>query len=167
MVERSTELDVYSGKQLLLSGEIQPKQNHAFFCNFRFWQKSVLVIFIAPGYLGCFNDCVGPRCSRALPVGPLASNNGQCSEWCFKQCLDRQPVNYKYAGLEYEFECFCGNNDNYDMFGERPESECADPCRGNSNQKCGDGNRLSVYRSKILFLSIYPCYMRRNKMEQS
>ncbi|XP_022089706.1 cell wall integrity and stress response component 3-like isoform X2 [Acanthaster planci] len=99
----------------------------------------------APGYLGCFGDCVGVFCSRALPIGPKDSDL-QSSEWCFRHCLDVEPVIYKYAGLEYEYECFCGNNEDYDKFGKKPESDCQDRCKGNTDQICGDSDRISIYR---------------------
>ncbi|XP_038056081.1 fibroblast growth factor receptor 2-like [Patiria miniata] len=92
-----------------------------------------------PGYLGCFGDSN----DRALPA-IRESSNAQSVERCFRHCLE--PTQYKYAGLVYSYECYCGNNDDYDKHGEKPESDCQDRCAGNSDQICGDGWRLSIYR---------------------
>ena len=40
-------------------------------------------------------------------------------------------------------QCFCGNS--YGKHGSRPESECNDPCPGDSLEKCGGHWRLSIY----------------------
>ncbi|XP_038056082.1 tyrosine kinase receptor Cad96Ca-like [Patiria miniata] len=99
----------------------------------------------APGYLGCYNDCDTIFCRRALPIGPEVSGD-QSVEWCFKYCLDTRTSSYNYAGLVYANECFCGNNEDYDRFGKKADSECQDRCTGNSNQFCGDSDRISIYR---------------------
>ncbi|XP_038064852.1 muscle, skeletal receptor tyrosine protein kinase-like [Patiria miniata] len=93
----------------------------------------------APGYLGCFGDAK----DRSLTVGPAIEYNEQSVEWCFRNCLER--TEYKYAGLEFEHECWCGNED-YDKHGKAPDSDCQDLCTGNSDQICGGDWLLSVYR---------------------
>ncbi|XP_038064858.1 uncharacterized protein LOC119735224 [Patiria miniata] len=92
----------------------------------------------APGYLGCFGDAE----YRSLSVGPAASEYEQSVEWCFRNCLE--PTEYKYAGMEYKYECWCGN-DNYDKHGKEPDSDCKYVCPGNNNQICGGSWRISVY----------------------
>ncbi|XP_038066018.1 proto-oncogene tyrosine-protein kinase receptor Ret-like [Patiria miniata] len=92
----------------------------------------------APGYLGCFGDAE----YRSLSVGPAATEYEQSVEWCFRNCLE--PTEYKYAGMEYKYECWCGN-DNYDKHGKEPDSDCKYFCPGNSNQICGGKWRISVY----------------------
>ncbi|XP_038072986.1 uncharacterized protein LOC119741307 [Patiria miniata] len=102
------------------------------------WSDSVPTCEV-PGYLGCFGDAS----DRALPFGPAIEYNQQSVERCFRNCLE--PTEYKYAGLQDAQECWCGNND-YDKHGEEPDSDCQDVCTGNSDQICGGGWRLSVYR---------------------
>ncbi|XP_038056092.1 cell wall integrity and stress response component 2-like [Patiria miniata] len=101
----------------------------------------------APGNLGCYEDCHGFwGCNnRALPIGPVDSDH-QSVEWCFKHCLDELTPSNKYAGLEYEHQCFCGNNENYGRFGKKADSECQATCTGNSDQICGGDSRISIYR---------------------
>ncbi|XP_038056080.1 fibroblast growth factor receptor 1-like [Patiria miniata] len=101
----------------------------------------------APGYLGCYVDCEDVTCvsdTRVLPIGPIHSIN-QSVEWCFRRCLDVEYISYRYAGLEYAHECFCGSNEDYERDGERADYECQYRCRGNRNQLCGDSNRISIY----------------------
>ncbi|XP_038054951.1 uncharacterized protein LOC119727159 isoform X2 [Patiria miniata] len=109
------------------------------------WKMTFQLTFVTskqqnlPGYLGCFGDST----DRALPAISESSNE-QFVERCFRHCLE--PTQFKYAGLEYSYECYCGNNEDYDKHGEKPESDCQDSCAGNSNQICGDSWSLSVYR---------------------
>ncbi|XP_038057225.1 cell wall integrity and stress response component 3-like [Patiria miniata] len=102
----------------------------------------------APGYLGCYEDCEGSKCQsheRVLSIGPI-DHDPQSVEWCFRRCLEIEFISYKYAGLEYSYECFCGNNEDYDRHGEKDDSECQDRCTGNSDQFCGASKRISIYR---------------------
>ena len=61
--------------------------------------------------------------------------------FCKKACSKE---GYKYAGVEYSKQCFCGN--------ELPstvapnQSECNMDCSGDTSQKCGGGNRINVYK---------------------
>ncbi|KAL0929910.1 WSC domain-containing protein-like protein 5 [Colletotrichum truncatum] len=55
---------------------------------------------------------------------------------------------YKYFGLEYGRECFCGNTINSDSV-ETPIGDCSFPCPGNPSQKCGAGNRLNMYSCSV------------------
>jgi hypothetical protein len=52
-----------------------------------------------------------------------------------------QTKGYKYSGTEYANECWCGNSA---PSSPAPESQCNMACKGDSTQKCGAGNRLSV-----------------------
>jgi hypothetical protein len=51
---------------------------------------------------------------------------------------------FKYAGVEYGVECFCGNK-----LGKSgapaPEEECSMPCAGNEYELCGGPNRMNVF----------------------
>lgn len=50
---------------------------------------------------------------------------------------------YKYAGIEYYGECFCGQTING---AELPNSDCTYACSGNQSEICGGYQKLSVYR---------------------
>ena len=62
---------------------------------------------------------------------------------------------YQYAGLEYLYECFCGDYD-YDIYGEVADYQCNETCPGNPNQTCGGPWRLSVYHTgeKVVVLQL-------------
>ena len=102
---------------------------------------SIFILCKALGYVGCFIDDE----YRVLEPDMTISDN-QSVELCVKYCFDG---NFKYAGLEHEDECFCGNNDTYDRLGQAPDSECHMKCSGNSNQFCGGDWRISIYKGKI------------------
>lgn len=57
---------------------------------------------------------------------------------------------YKYAGVEYGRECWCGNVLSVAGTGLTPganvsNSECALKCPGNSSEFCGERARMSLY----------------------
>lgn len=70
------------------------------------------------------------------------------------KCLSRCSA-YKYAGVEYGRECWCGNTVNFNgtvkegsggTVGKNvSNSECSFKCPGNSSEFCGAGSRLSLY----------------------
>ena len=66
-------------------------------------------------------------------------------EMCTKQCYIK---NYKYAGLQYGYQCFC-SNDEVRRYSIKPETDCKAICYGDSNEICGsDSNyyqRNSIY----------------------
>lgn len=54
---------------------------------------------------------------------------------------------YKYWGVEYGRECFCGNviEPAAVTAGVRPDGECDMVCAGDSTVLCGAGNRVMIY----------------------
>ena len=83
----------------------------------------------------CFEDPIG---SRVLPHGPLQSSDMTIVK-CKKYCAEK---NYKYAGVEWARECFCGN----DIPNIRaPDTDCFMPCTGDKSEKCGAGHKINVY----------------------
>lgn len=48
-------------------------------------------------------------------------------------------------GTEYGRECWCGSTLQASS-AVAAESDCSFPCSGDVGQKCGAGNRLSVYQ---------------------
>merc|ERR1712038_660916 len=72
--------------------------------------------------------------------------DGQVSsiEWCRNTCNN---LGYLYAGVQYERECWCGND--YGKYGEASINECNRNCRDQSNgqNKCGGSWRQNIYLS--------------------
>ncbi|KAI8501193.1 hypothetical protein Bbelb_212880 [Branchiostoma belcheri] len=94
-----------------------------------------------PEYHGCFED----DNDRAL--GPhFWTSNSLTIQACLRRCRDRD---YKYAGVEYAYQCFCGNNEDFDRHGEKPLSDCDHPCHGDNGQYCGGGWAIEVYESSM------------------
>ncbi|KAK6585442.1 hypothetical protein PZA11_002169 [Diplocarpon coronariae] len=104
-------------------------------------------------YAGCFVDSGRPR--TLLYTGPRLYTS-QTVQQCVAFCKGKQ---YQYAGLEYGeevrlrlptelfvpnvFKCFCGasvNNIQVD------ESDCNQPCTGDSSEICGAFDRISIYQ---------------------
>ena len=61
--------------------------------------------------------------------------------FCKKACLVQ---GYKYAGVEFAKECFCGNKLPSTIAPK--QSDCNMDCTGDKSQKCGGGNRMNVYK---------------------
>ena len=61
-----------------------------------------------------------------------------CKNACFKE-------GYKYSGVEYANECFCGNKMPKTIAPK--QSDCNMDCSGDKSQKCGGPNRMNVYLS--------------------
>ncbi|KAH8884169.1 WSC-domain-containing protein [Thozetella sp. PMI_491] len=101
--------------------------------------------------LGCWTD--GGNYGKALNIG-MSSPSGDAvtTESCLQACKNG---GYPFAGTEYGGECYCGvvigNNTK-----SAPATDCDKPCRGNTSQICGGGNRMNLYVAEDLE-SIEPC----------
>merc|ERR1712127_20546 len=78
---------------------------------------------------------------------PSGRNEGSI-EWCVNFCTELGMVGYKYAGLQNQIECWCG--DEFGRFGYR-EGECNDPCQDQINtwDTCGDACRMNIYTTGL------------------
>jgi WSC domain. len=95
---------------------------------------------------GCWTEAIGVRTLNGASVVSSLMTIYSCGNFCLNN-------GFLYFGLEYGSECWCGNMINdQSVIGEEEgamsvlESECNMPCAGNSEEDCGAGNRLSVYR---------------------
>lgn len=88
-------------------------------------------------YLGCYTEGTSVR---ALGAASTANYTTMAIETCAAFCTPT----YSLFGVEYGGECWCA-----DVFGtgavSAPETDCSFSCAGNATEKCGAGNRLSVY----------------------
>lgn len=93
---------------------------------------------IAPfKYQGCYLD--NTPAGRTLAMSRNVYTNNTV-EYCLKTCAQ---AGYTIAGVEYGTECYCDNFIHTRT--TAPESDCNMPCAGNAGEKCGAGNRLSLY----------------------
>ncbi|KAF2730129.1 WSC-domain-containing protein [Polyplosphaeria fusca] len=88
-------------------------------------------------YSGCYLDSTS---SRSLPfVAEMEFTNATVQQ-CIAYCKGN---NYRYAGLEYYGQCYCGASVSS---GKALEADCNLPCNGDNSQACGGHDRLSVYQ---------------------
>lgn len=97
-------------------------------------------------YQGCWIDNAN---GRILSVQQPDSNSLTIQS-CISKCSS---FGYTVAGMQYSSQCFC---DNFLRNGatNTSDSDCSMACAGNSGQKCGAGNRDSVYSNTTL--TVYP-----------
>ena len=94
-------------------------------------------------YKGCYIDNAK---GRVLPM-QLPANSSLTVESCVGSCYAQ---GYSVAGMEYSTECYCGNAIYSGGTLASSDSDCNMACGGNANEKCGAGNRLSVYSNGTL-----------------
>ncbi|KAK0655609.1 WSC domain-containing protein [Cercophora newfieldiana] len=85
-------------------------------------------------YLGCHSGKVNG--GRALDLDSTGGDDitvESCAAFC---------GGYKYFGLEYGRECWCGNEQ---LAAAVDEDECSFPCSGDADQSCGAGAIQSLY----------------------
>ncbi|CAH1244651.1 PCSK9 [Branchiostoma lanceolatum] len=92
-------------------------------------------------YIGCYRDG-GSLDIRDLTGDVMKDEENLTPTSCLSHCTS---AGYRYAGLQYGKECFCG--DNFGGFGAAPESECNKPCSGDAAKTCGGDWRNSIYRT--------------------
>ena len=84
-------------------------------------------------------NCIQEVSGRALVEKSTASDDmtiGKCLAFC---------GNYKYAGLEYGRECYCGNTLQNGASLTSTSGQCVTPCAGMSTNTCGGPNALQMY----------------------
>jgi hypothetical protein len=92
-------------------------------------------------YVGCANDAMGGRLLSAAS----SAGDDMTVDKCIAACKEG---GYKYAGLEWARECFCGD----DVPADRMPSAanwggCDTPCAGDAAQVCGGTGKLALYEA--------------------
>lgn len=86
----------------------------------------------------------------------MANEQGDNDQLTIESCIAScSNLGYSVAGVEYSKQCFC---DNFlrNAATKASEADCNMPCGGNPNQKCGAGDRLSIYSNSTADLTVYP-----------
>ncbi|UPX16920.1 uncharacterized protein EKO05_0007301 [Ascochyta rabiei] len=92
-------------------------------------------------YKGCYVDGPGYRVMQnQQPDDPLMTI-ASCSNICAK-------LGYDVAGLEYHTQCFCDTQLRMNASLASDDAQCNTDCGGDATQKCGGGDRLSVWSSQ-------------------
>lgn len=92
-------------------------------------------------YVGCITDGVADRTFKWMSENVENATIDDCIAGCSR-------YGYEAGGVEYGYQCFCGDIANVvDKGGlEAPEAECNVACSGDPIHLCGGGNRISYYR---------------------
>ena len=88
--------------------------------------------------VGCFADTATRDLSGPEESSPTQTP-AECKQWYGGQ-------GFKYAGVQYGDQCFCGNS--ISRYGT--SSACTMPCSGDSTQTCGGVWANSVYQTGYL-----------------
>lgn len=89
-------------------------------------------------YQGCFVDNVNGR----ILANTQPASQTNTHESCIAACIR---AGFKGAGMEYGTECYCGNSIVNGGKLAAADTECSMNCAGNAQQKCGAGNRMSIF----------------------
>lgn len=102
----------------------------------KFNTKKYLLFFTDLHYIGCFKDS-DPRDLPQRVHGPDLD-----ARTCVHKCKE---LEFKYAGLQFSYLCFCGNN--YGRYGELPQDKCSSKCTSKRDSFCGGHWSNSVYKT--------------------
>ncbi|OBT50969.1 hypothetical protein VE04_08835 [Pseudogymnoascus sp. 24MN13] len=94
-------------------------------------------------YKGCYVDSVAAR----VLSGSAYNSDTQTEEACASYCDTK---GFKYAGVEYGVECYCGNALTSAL---GAETDCAMTCGGDANELCGGPNRMNVFENTAISAS--------------
>ena len=94
-------------------------------------------LFSDPRGICAFDD----KNSRLLQ-GHFEVDDEMTIQMCLKICRDK---GYEYAGLEWQYECYCGDKPDQDFEWAWPE-KCNDRCSGDLNQNCGGSDAISIWK---------------------
>ncbi|KAK4172123.1 WSC domain-containing protein [Triangularia setosa] len=93
-------------------------------------------------YQGCYTDNVPQR----VLGGKIVVDGSMTLEKCASSCKEG---GYALFGVQYSSECFCGTSLDAASV-QVPDTECGMACSGNQLQKCGNGNRLSLFADSTI-----------------
>ncbi|KAJ7291038.1 glyoxal oxidase N-terminus-domain-containing protein [Mycena rebaudengoi] len=101
-------------------------------------------VVLPPGWAarGCVRE---PTTNNRTLTGYSFTSASLTVTSCVSECNSR---GFKYAGAEFQTECYCGNTFEGAAAGGgtlAPDSECNLGCGGDATQICGAGFRLSTY----------------------
>ncbi|OCL01795.1 WSC-domain-containing protein [Glonium stellatum] len=100
-------------------------------------------------YSGCYVDNAN---GRILAIQQPDSNIVTI-ESCISTCSS---LGYSIVGLEYSTQCFCGNEIIASGVVASADSQCAMQCSGNSAERCGGPDRMSIYTIGIIQVAPAP-----------
>jgi len=98
-------------------------------------------------YMGCFRDKGDPFGLKGRDLFFFAFGSyAMTPNLCIRECAKR---GFRYAGVQYGTQCFCGNS--YGSYGRA--TNCDMECSGDKSQMCGGSWANSVYKADGLNVS--------------
>jgi len=89
------------------------------------------------------SSCYEDGSDRLLKGFRKDDKQSMTPEVCKKICFEDN--NFQYAGVQYRYECFCGNT-SPPASKLLAKSECNLPCSGDSSKICGGVSKMNVYK---------------------
>ena len=110
----------------------------------KFIMKSCMINYLA--YIeDLYGVCAFDDPNNRTLTGHYEANEEMTIEMCLSICRNGETW-YPYAGLEWQCECFCGNEPDFGFVWSWPD-KCDDRCAGDSFQNCGGTNAISIWRT--------------------
>ena len=107
-------------------------------------QNTIAIYGYDLNYIGCFKDKGDPFGTQNRDLdGLMVDKIDMTVEDCINLCSSK---GFKYAGVEYGTQCFCGNS--YGKYATA--NNCNMKCSGNLNEICGGFWANSVYKTSDL-----------------
>lgn len=100
----------------------------------------------APTVIGGYasSGCIQEVAGRAL-TGLRVDYTDMTIDKCTAACKD---AGFKFAGVEYGQECYCGNTLDNGASLSLTSGQCYMDCPGNAGQKCGGPNAIQLYTAQ-------------------
>ncbi|KAJ7697830.1 glycosyl hydrolase family 71-domain-containing protein [Mycena rosella] len=91
--------------------------------------------------LGCYQDYSPRTLNNGINFASTTLTIQSCQSAC-------GAAGYHYAGVEYAQECWCASGITSGV-AQAASGECNMACPGAAGQKCGGGNRISLYKATV------------------
>ncbi|KAF8061683.1 hypothetical protein FPV67DRAFT_291725 [Lyophyllum atratum] len=91
-------------------------------------------------YQGCYHDS---QTAKVFPYRAIVDTRFFTLEVCADAC---GRAGFHYAGVEYRDECWCGTASQLEGVVKGPNDDCGMACIYNYFERCGNADRMSVYK---------------------
>jgi len=96
-------------------------------------------------FRGCAPDLVDGSTRTLSEATSMYSDSDVGQNMTIENCIAFCD-GYRYAGVEYGTQCFCGDSLAEGVRGSADTAECQMQCAGDSSEYCGGSDALSVYK---------------------
>ena len=110
---------------------------------------------IPSGWSAASTPCLGEGSTGRALTGASSSGPDMTPAKCTSFCADQ---GFKYAGVEYGQECFCGSTFSNGAALDKASSSCNMPCSGSPTSICGGPNALSLFENPSITPAVITGY---------